>query len=220
MARWKILLAWLALLVPIQTACSAADIRPERLLCEYRENPLGIDSLAPRLSWIVSPDRGPDAGACDRRPIGILVASTLDKLAAGQADLWDSRRVESDETIQIGYAGQTLRPGTNVFLESPPLGPPSSRVRGGATRPTWTMGLFGTPEAKADWDWGRPARTERRIQSQAVGKPATGLVGEAKSPSRGPQRRTPSDCPCCDASSIRPSRSAEPSSSVLRPRPL
>ena len=82
----------------------AADIQPTRLRCEYRENPLGIDTDKPRLSWIVTPTDS------DRRGVGqtayqILVAGTREQLDRDQGDFWDSGKVVSDETIQVPYDG-------------------------------------------------------------------------------------------------------------------
>ncbi len=75
-----------------------------RLRCEYLTNPLGIDEVAPRLSWIVeSPERGERQSAYQ-----ILVASSPELLAAGQGDLWDSGKVSSDATAQIVYGGAAL----------------------------------------------------------------------------------------------------------------
>ena len=45
----------------------------------------------------------------------ILVASSAERLANDQGDLWDSGQVESDETIHIPYAGQRLRSSQQVF---------------------------------------------------------------------------------------------------------
>ena len=39
----------------------------------------------------------------------VLVASTPEKLAADQGDLWDSGRVASDQSTQIVYAGKPLQ---------------------------------------------------------------------------------------------------------------
>ena len=149
MQYWINTLAIIALSVPIQTAFASADIRPERLRCEYRADPLGIDSKTPRLSWIVSQA---DANRRGLRQTAyqVLVASTPDMLAKDQCDLWDSGRVESDETIQIHYDGKKLSPGQACFWKV--------RVwdRQGQASPwsgtaTWTMGLFGLPDGKANW---------------------------------------------------------------------
>ena len=42
------------LLFALLATTAHAALTPERLRCEYLENPLGIDATIPRLSWIVT----------------------------------------------------------------------------------------------------------------------------------------------------------------------
>ena len=86
------------------TAQGEEAMTASRLRCEYLENPLGIDAKSPRLSWIVeSEQRGAKQTA-----YRILVASTPEKLAAEEGDLWDSGKVVSSESVLIPCAGQAL----------------------------------------------------------------------------------------------------------------
>ena len=91
-----------------------ADFRVERLQCEYLENPLGIDTPQPRLSWILtSSERGVTQAAYQ-----VLVASSEAALRKEQGDLWDSGRVESGESAQIRYSGQGAGIEATGLLES------------------------------------------------------------------------------------------------------
>jgi len=79
---------------------SAIDLR-----CEYLARPMGVDTPQPRLSWTLwSRERGQRQTA-----YRILVASTPELLARDEADLWDSGKVDSDNTCHIPYAGKPLR---------------------------------------------------------------------------------------------------------------
>ncbi len=81
------------------------------LKCDYRTNPLGLDTPQPRLSWVLESDgRGQRQTAYQ-----ILAAATPDQLAEGQADLWDSGKVASGQSVNMPYAGQTLRSGQRVY---------------------------------------------------------------------------------------------------------
>lgn len=92
-------------------AARGAGLRPVQPRCEYRENPLGLDTPAPRLSWELVPA---DPRERDLRPtaIQVLVAREPSSLRPGQADLWDSGElgVGSDEAppVSMAYAGSPL----------------------------------------------------------------------------------------------------------------
>ncbi|MCA9895472.1 MAG: family 78 glycoside hydrolase catalytic domain, partial [Anaerolineae bacterium] len=81
------------------------------LRCEYRENPLGIDVLQPRLSWQLATDR---QGA-RQTAYHILAATSPDKLTSDAADVWNSGKVESDQSVQVTYAGEALSSRQRVF---------------------------------------------------------------------------------------------------------
>ena len=100
---------WLAALlggiaVMNSAVSAAAPEAPERLRCEYLEDPLIINHAAPRLSWEV---RDAARGAV-QTAYQVQVATTDAALQADAPDLWDSGKVESDETAQIAYAGAPL----------------------------------------------------------------------------------------------------------------
>ncbi|NNN28942.1 family 78 glycoside hydrolase catalytic domain [Streptomyces sp. S3(2020)] len=91
------------------SAAPAADRDAvEGLTVEHRTNPLGVDAARPRFGWrTASATRG-------RRQTAyrILVASSPDRLADGQGDVWDSGRVTSARSVAVRYDGDGLRPST------------------------------------------------------------------------------------------------------------
>lgn len=90
--------------VPRQRRSRAFGIRPVQLRCEYLTDPLGIDVPLPRLSWVLeSSERGQY-----QRAYHVLVSSEPALLAAGKGDLWDSGKVESDQSIQVVYGERPL----------------------------------------------------------------------------------------------------------------
>jgi len=97
-----------ALLLSCCFLCSdaLAKLSPGDLRCEYLENPLAVDKLQPRLSWIniaETGERGQYQTAWE-----IRVASKPGKLTNGQAELWNSGKVKSDPSTQVRYGGKTL----------------------------------------------------------------------------------------------------------------
>ncbi len=89
-----------------------------RMRCENLENPIGIDATQPRLSWNMQSD---ERGAL-QSGYQILVASSESLLKEGKADLWDSSRVDSDQSINIGYGGKASQVRPTLFLDGPRLG--------------------------------------------------------------------------------------------------
>jgi alpha-L-rhamnosidase len=81
------------------------------LRCEALDNPVGIDAAQPRLGWIVeSAVRGQRQSA-----YRFLVATDRQLLSADHGDLWDSGKIESNQTTGIAYAGAPLQSRTHAF---------------------------------------------------------------------------------------------------------
>ena len=70
---------------------------PHSLRCEYATDPIGLGTKQPRFFWQLDDDR-PDAAQTGYR---ILVASSEERLARDEGDLWDSGEVGSEEHAQI-----------------------------------------------------------------------------------------------------------------------
>jgi len=74
------------------------------MMVEYAETPLAIGTRTPRFSWEV-----PLAGRNRRQSAyQVLVATEAERLSPGQADMWDSGRIESPQSVNVPYAGAEL----------------------------------------------------------------------------------------------------------------
>lgn len=122
-----------------------AQIRPVNLRCEYLMDPIGIDSPRPRLSWeLESAERGQTQTA-----YAILVATTADLLESGQADLWDSGKIESDQSAHVVYAGAPL--GSDVAcIWKVRAWDRNGKPSEWSEAATWSMGVL-SPDAWAQW---------------------------------------------------------------------
>jgi alpha-L-rhamnosidase len=90
-------------------AQQAANIAgPGELRTDDLMNPLGIDDTTPKFSWQL---RDPDSGA-KQTAYEVMVASSPALLAAGKADVWDSGRVDSAQSLNVRYGGPALKPST------------------------------------------------------------------------------------------------------------
>jgi hypothetical protein len=134
------------LLVCAQPARSGSVLTPLNLRCEYVVNPMGVDVPHPRLFWMDNSDeRGQNQSACQ-----ILAASSMEKLANDEGDLWDSGRVASDETIQIPYAGRLLKSSEQVFWKVR-VWDNAGKASAWSQPATWTMGLLNAADWRARW---------------------------------------------------------------------
>ena len=115
--------------------------------CEYLDNPLGIDMLSPRLSWQIKTKgvRGEKQTA-----YRIIVASSIDKLHKGNPDLWDTDKVNSNQSTHVEYKGKPLQSRTKCFWkvmtwdkDGKPL--PWSEPA------IWSMGLLEKEDWIAQW---------------------------------------------------------------------
>lgn len=124
----------------------SSSIKIGNLTCNYMDNPLGVETLKPRLSWVLkSTERGQRSTA-----YRILVADSPEKLDSDEGDLWDSGRVESDQSIFIPYSGKTLKSGQKCFWKVCVWDKQGKKSEWSATA-TWEMGLLNKSDWKAKW---------------------------------------------------------------------
>ena len=74
------------------------------LQCEHLVDPIGLDKTQPRLSWIVESNERNAYQVAYR----ILVASSLENLDTDVGDLWDTGKIQTNDTIGIMYGGSPL----------------------------------------------------------------------------------------------------------------
>ena len=123
-----------------------ATMNPVALRCEYRVEPLGIDEAQPRLTWrLESEARGARQVAYQ-----VVVAGTREKLERGDADLWDTGKVMSDDTVNIAYAGKPLRSRQQCFWKVRSWDQDGKTTKWSAVS-SWSMGLLMPEDWKASY---------------------------------------------------------------------
>ena len=135
-----------AVLFLCMAAAAFAKTTVADLRCDYAVNPLGVDPANPRLFWkMESSVRGQRQTAYQ-----ILAASSEKYLAQDNSDLWDSGKVDSDETIQIQYAGKELESSRQVFWKVR-VWDKDGTVSAWSKPATWTMGVLNASDWQAKW---------------------------------------------------------------------
>jgi alpha-L-rhamnosidase len=103
---------WLLIIFTITSIPGNAIINPPKnLKVNYNVNPLGMDDSKPGFSW--------EVGDLNRKAIQsayqIIVSSSRENLEQGIGDEWDSKKVPSNQTIQVIYQGKPLQSGTRYY---------------------------------------------------------------------------------------------------------
>lgn len=158
-ARVAIILVFLLLpLSALPPAVAAGSLTVHDLRVGNTVNPLAVDDPHPTLSWrLRSGERG------DRQTAyRVLVASRPEILAARRADIWDSGKVTSADSVAVPYGGPALTPARRYYWTVQTWdsrGRPSNSAR----TAWWETGLFGaggwagaqwiTPDAGNAYSW-------------------------------------------------------------------
>ena len=96
---------FLLLFTIVFTGAKSQGLRVDKLMCEYVENPLGIDIAKPALSWqLVSGKRNQKQSAYE-----IVVGDNLAEIKNLNANVWNSGTVKSSQSINIEYGGTPLQ---------------------------------------------------------------------------------------------------------------
>jgi len=125
---------------------ATSALKPALLRTEYHENPLGVDAKKPRLSWILKiagEPRGIKQSAYE-----ILVASTAESLAENKGDLWESGRIESDQSMHVPYDGEPLSARQTCFWKVR-ITDQDGMVSEWSQPAIWVAGVFG--DWKSPW---------------------------------------------------------------------
>ena len=129
-------------------AAIKTNITPVDLRCEYLVNPLGIDNTSPRLSWKLLGDlmvRGQKQIAYQ-----VLVASSLENINRNIADVWDSEKVHSNQSVNNIYAGVSLLSAKQYFWKVR-IWNQEGRVSKWSRKAYFSMGMLQQSDWKGDW---------------------------------------------------------------------
>ncbi|MEK6755852.1 MAG: family 78 glycoside hydrolase catalytic domain, partial [Bacteroidota bacterium] len=143
------------------------NIAPTELRCEYLVNPLGIDELKPRLSWIL--EVKDKARGQKQTAYQILVSSSESKLKADEGDLWDSGRVESNQSNQIEYNGKPLTSRARCYWKVR-IWDKDNVVSTWSKTAFWSIGLVQPSDWKAQWIGARPIVLSGDRQTDSVAR--------------------------------------------------
>ncbi len=176
------------LLTFLVTLITQAAVNVGQLLTERLEAPLNVERAQPRLSWIITSDEN----GVMQTAYHILVATTPEKLAAGEGDVWDSGTVESDQSAWVPYGGPALKSNGHYYWK---VKVTTTRGESPWSEPAeWGMGMMGELQWRGQWigwdgafEWdkevmhsqlsARYLRREFKTQKQAIKRATLHICG-------------------------------------------
>lgn len=124
----------------------SSALTPVNLKCEYQSNPLGVDSIRPRLAWWFESSRMNEI----QTGYQILVATSKSNLTPKKADLWNSGRVASDQSVHVEYGGTALKSNIECFWQVR-VWDRDGKASAWSRPARWTTGLFKPEDWKGKW---------------------------------------------------------------------
>lgn len=146
--RWVLIFS-VTILLLVLPGCSErelSDVTLKSLKCEYLTDPLGIDVTEPRLSWILnSTEKGQRQTAYQ-----VIVASSMENLKVREVDLWDTGKVNSDQSIHVFYDGRKLSSRLECWWQVR-IWDKDDKPSAWSEPAMWSMGLLQTSDWQAEW---------------------------------------------------------------------
>jgi alpha-L-rhamnosidase len=125
---------------------SSCSIQIARLYCDHAVNPPAIDHRKPTLSWILSSkQRGSRQSAYQ-----ILVSRNLSSLRRGIGDMWNSGKVDSDNSTNVVYGGTATASGEQCYWQVR-VWDERDRVSSWSEPGHWQIGLLEASDWHAQW---------------------------------------------------------------------
>jgi len=126
-------------MVLLLAACRQEE-KVYELTCDYKFNPVGLDSKYPKFSWKIKSDGFSKHQTAYR----ILVSDKKGEI------FWDTRCVKSDQSILIPYSGKPLQSGTSYSWKVKVWDEEGVALKWSKSA-TWTTGIMHADEWKAEW---------------------------------------------------------------------
>lgn len=98
-------------LILFGTLSARSEILFERLTCDFRENPLGVDNPNPVFGWVIKSQRK----NIQQAAYEIIVSDRLEDIQSLKGNKWSSGIQYSDNNMHVVYGGETLKSFTRYY---------------------------------------------------------------------------------------------------------
>ena len=132
------------ILMVVSTMNSFSAAKPEvsNLVCEYHSNPIGLDIQKPRLSWQI-------LSAEDNVLQTAYEIKVTDQAAKGK-EIWNSGKVNSDQSVSVSYEGPALKSMQRVYWQVR-VWDNKNKVSPWSAPAFWEMGILEPESWTAEW---------------------------------------------------------------------
>ncbi len=124
----------------------AQGLEIEHPLCNYKADPMGVETIVPHLSWqLISDKRG-----VKQQAYQVLVSDDLALLENNTGNIWNSGKVISDSSVRVAYKGARLNPAELYYWKVKVWD--NKQDSSWSRISKWQMGLFDVKDWKgAHW---------------------------------------------------------------------
>ncbi len=124
-----------------------SDVTIEHLKCNFRENPLGVETNTPSFSWQLKSSERNQTQTAYR----ILVADNGAALAKNNGNIWDSGKILSSQSVQVEGVFKTLKPAQKYYWKVMVWDAKGTATAWSQTA-FWQMGLLSASDwSGAEW---------------------------------------------------------------------
>lgn len=109
----KVLYYFLPLIgvITVLISCGRKSPAPVNLSCEFRVNPIGIETPQPRFSWMMADT----SYGATQTAYQVIVASSAEKINSGKPDIWNSDKVISSQSHLVEFEGDSLQSSSRYY---------------------------------------------------------------------------------------------------------
>ena len=153
--------SWTFIFFLLGFSLAIGQIEVVKLVCEYHENPIGIDVEKPRFSWqLLSDEENIIQSAYE-----IRVADAPQQLSKKGDLIWTSGKVNSDKSINVEYGGPLLKSTQRAYWQVR-VWDNQNKVSVWSKPAYWETGILNQNEWAASWISMKEEKSEESLPAQ------------------------------------------------------
>lgn len=153
--------SWVIIFFLFSYSIAIGQTKVVKLVCEYHENPIGIDVEKPRFSWQLLSDKENIVQSAYE----IRVADSPQKLNKKSKLIWTSGKVKSDNSVNIEYEGEALKSMQRVYWKVR-VWDNKNKASAWSEPAYWETGILNSKEWNALWITMKEEKSDKSLPAQ------------------------------------------------------